>query len=129
MTSIVLQSLLLWLWSWKLIKSKVPAGISKNEELEAEELIEFMKLISEPSRFKIIQLLYYNSEISVNVLSILLDISQPAVSQHLKVLKLSSVIQVRRNGRKYYYSLDQSAIKNKYGNGINYLRKFFISES
>ena len=37
------------------------------------------------------------------------SISQPAVSQHLKVLREAGLVQTRRDGTQIYYSLDPAA--------------------
>jgi DNA-binding transcriptional ArsR family regulator len=79
-----------------MVQEKVLIGIAEKDEIASKELIDFIKIISEINRFKIIQLLYNNEEITVTDLSNFLQISQPAVSQHLKVLKLSSVVFSRK---------------------------------
>ncbi len=103
-------------------------GITEKDEIASKKLIDFMKIISEGNRFKIIQLLYNNTEITVSELAFFLNISQPAVSQHLKLLKLSSIVKQSKRGRMMFYSLDFEGLKNKYGEGINYLRMYFLRE-
>jgi ArsR family transcriptional regulator len=39
------------------------------------------------------------------------SISQPAVSQHLKVLWEAGLVQTRRDGTKIYYSLDPAGVR------------------
>lgn len=112
-----------------MIPENVLISISDNEEIASNELIEFMNIISVLTRFRIIQLLYHNKEITVTDLSVLLKISQPSASQHLKILSLSSIVKQCRKGRKIFYSLDQNGIKNNYGEGINYLRRYFLNEN
>lgn len=110
------------------MESKAIIGISKKEELASNQLIEFMKIMSEPNRFNIILLLYKNHELSVSEISGYLKISQPAVSQHLKILKLSNIIKLRKIGRNVFYSLDIIGLKNTYKAGIGFLRAYFMSE-
>lgn len=38
-------------------------------------------------------------------------ISQPMVSQHLKVLRDAKLVTTRRNGTQIYYSLDPAAVR------------------
>ena len=38
-------------------------------------------------------------------------ISQPAVSQHLKVLREAGLVKTRREGTQIYYSLDASGVR------------------
>lgn len=111
-----------------MIRDKALIGITEKDEIASKKLIDFMKIISETNRFKIIQLLFNNTEMTVTDLTFFLNISQPAVSQHLKVLKLSSIVKQNRRGRKMFYSLDYIGLRNKYGEGINYLRMYFLNE-
>jgi ArsR family transcriptional regulator len=39
------------------------------------------------------------------------DISQPAVSQHLKVLREAGLVTTRREGTQIYYSLDLAGVR------------------
>jgi ArsR family transcriptional regulator len=39
------------------------------------------------------------------------SISQPAVSQHLKVLREAGLVQTRREGTQIYYSLDAKGVR------------------
>ena len=38
------------------------------------------------------------------------DVSQPTVSQHLKVLREARIVTTRRQGNQIYYSLDPAAV-------------------
>ena len=50
-------------------------------------------------------------ELRVNDLVEALDISQPQVSKHLKVLREVGLVQVREEGRERIYSLDGRSLK------------------
>jgi ArsR family transcriptional regulator, arsenate/arsenite/antimonite-responsive transcriptional repressor len=43
------------------------------------------------------------------------SISQPAVSQHLKVLRNAGLVQTRREGTQIYYSLDPYGVRSLQG--------------
>jgi len=60
--------------------------------------------LAEPHRRQILDLLR-ERERSVNDLVARLDISQPGVSKHLKVLRKSGLVAVRRDGRRRWYGL------------------------
>ena len=60
--------------------------------------------LAEPHRRQILDLLREH-ERSVNDLVARLDISQPGVSKHLKVLRKSGLVAVRRDGRRRWYGL------------------------
>lgn len=110
-----------------MIKSKTLITISEEEKIASKELIEFMKIISEPNRFNIILLLYKNEELSVSDISTYLKISQPAVSQHVKILKLSNFIKPRKANGRVFYSLDSDGMALSYKSGIDFLGRYFLS--
>src|SRR3954471_22707963 len=60
--------------------------------------------LAEPSRREILDLLR-DGERSVNELVTRLDLSQPGVSKHLKVLREAGLVAVRTEGRHRRYEL------------------------
>lgn len=63
-----------------------------------------LQSMTAPARISIIVQLQ-NRPCCVHELVDSLDMPQPAVSQHLKVLKTAGVVQVTRRGREHIYSL------------------------
>jgi DNA-binding transcriptional ArsR family regulator len=66
--------------------------------------------LADPTRRRILTLLS-NRERSVTDLVRRFDVSQPAISQHLKVLRTAGIVNVRRNGRQRLYSVDFRRLK------------------
>jgi DNA-binding transcriptional ArsR family regulator len=60
--------------------------------------------LAEPSRRHILDLLR-GGERSVNDLVARLDLSQPGVSKHLKVLREAGLVEVRPEGKRRWYGL------------------------
>jgi DNA-binding transcriptional ArsR family regulator len=60
--------------------------------------------LAEPSRRRILDLLR-DGERSVNELVARLDLSQPGVSKHLKVLREAGLVDVRPDGKRRWYGL------------------------
>jgi ArsR family transcriptional regulator len=75
-----------------------------------EKVIHVLKALSDPTRFKIFFLLSRKT-LCVNALVNLLQISQPAVSQHLKVLKQAGLVKAEKKGYWMHYSVNQRRIK------------------
>ena len=76
------------------------------------EMAEFFKALGDPNRLKIIKMLNLNSEngLCVGELAEHLGISQPAVSQHLKVLKYVGIAEPTRIGVRVHYRVNREAL-------------------
>jgi len=67
------------------------------------------KALGEPTRIKILRLLA-EQELCVCELEEILEMSQPRVSQHLKVLKQAGLVKERREAQRRICSFDQDAL-------------------
>ena len=70
---------------------------------------EYFKALGEPTRLKIIKFLSLR-ELCICDLVAILDMSQPRVSQHVKVLKLAGLIKERKVKQKSFFSLRAEAL-------------------
>lgn len=77
-----------------------------------------LKAIADPNRRRILTLVR-DGEMSVGDIASRFDISGPAVSQHLKVLKEAGLVEDRRDGTRRLYSLRRA--------GLIGVREFFES--
>ena len=71
-------------------------------------------VLGDPVRRRILELLADGEHASGEVVAIVqkeFDISQPAVSQHLKVLRESGFATVRNDGTRRLYSVDGAAMQ------------------
>jgi ArsR family transcriptional regulator len=71
-------------------------------------------ILSDPTRLKLIRLLSQQREpnaLCVNALAYQLDVTQSAVSQHLKVLKSAGLIKGERRGYRIHYFINQEAME------------------
>jgi DNA-binding transcriptional ArsR family regulator len=66
--------------------------------------------VAEPRRRRILDLLA-GGERPVNELVEALDVSQPAVSKHLRVLREVGLVEVRIEGRQRWYRLNGKALR------------------
>ena len=79
---------------------------------EIEELTEVFKALSAPTRLKLVKLLgEHEGALCVNALARRLDVSQSAVSQHLRILRQSGLVKSERRGSSVHYLLDQDSLK------------------
>jgi ArsR family transcriptional regulator, arsenate/arsenite/antimonite-responsive transcriptional repressor len=76
---------------------------------EIEEITKICKALSDPTRFKIFLLL--NSGVfCVNAIVNFLQVSQPAVSQHLKILREAGLVKIEKRGYWVHYSSNHEKI-------------------
>lgn len=68
------------------------------------------KALSDPTRLKIIGLLC-QGDYCVNALSHFLKITQPTVSQHLKILKQAGLVAPAKKGYWVHYSVNSGTIE------------------
>jgi len=68
------------------------------------------KALSDPARIKIIELLC-QGDYCVNAMAQFLKITQPAVSQHLKILKQAELVTPEKKGYWVHYSVNKDRIE------------------
>ncbi len=92
---------------------------------EIEKLSEIFKALSDPTRLKLVKLLSENSSditltdcmpetctgkggpLCVNAMVNKLEVTQSAVSQHLRVLKQAGIVTGKRKGSFVHYSINK----------------------
>ena len=89
-----------------------------------DEFAEVMKILSDPTRLRLIRLLCTpveelsddcccggNKFYCVNALAEELGVSQSAVSQHLRVLRQARLVRGKRWGKFMHYEMDRKALE------------------
>jgi len=80
------------------------------------------KALGEPTRLKIIKLLAHR-ELCVCDLEEILQMSQPRISQHLKVLKQAGLVNERKEGQRTICILNRNALDNTLHEFLMFLDK------
>ncbi len=76
---------------------------------EASGLSELFRVLADESRTKILYLLS-EQELCVCDIAYVLQISLPAVSHHLRLLKIMRLVQPKRKGKQVFYTLDDEHV-------------------
>ncbi|MFD0682002.1 MULTISPECIES: ArsR/SmtB family transcription factor [unclassified Paenibacillus] len=79
-------------------------------EHTAAGLAEVFKALGDPTRVKIIYTLVQN-ELCVHDLTVVLDMSQSAISHQLRYLRNLRIVKRRKVGKTVFYSLDDEHIE------------------
>jgi ArsR family transcriptional regulator len=77
--------------------------------IEVAGLSELFKVLGDETRTRILYLLS-SQELCVCDIADVMEMSLPAVSHHLRLLKAHRLVKYRRDGRQVYYSLDDHHI-------------------
>lgn len=88
-----------------------------------DDFVKLCKALGEPTRLKILRLLAVRP-MYVCELNVVLDMSQPRISQHLRVLKEAGLLGETREAQRIFYSLDVEGLEKRLGE----LMLFFKTE-
>ncbi|RLE07664.1 hypothetical protein DRZ78_02615 [Candidatus Aerophobetes bacterium] len=77
--------------------------------LEVEEIIKICEALSNPTRFRIF-LLLTKRMFCVNAITSFLNVSQPAVSQHLRILREAGLVRMEKRGYWVHYSANNERV-------------------
>lgn len=67
--------------------------------------------LGDPTRFAIVERLLRDGELPAGTLHDIADLSAPAMSRHLKVLRTAGVVRQRVDKQRRLYSIDPAAIQ------------------
>lgn len=87
------------------LPKELQLGVPKEQTFTV--VSDIFKMLSDNKRIEIFWLLCHCEECVVNISS-LLDMSSPAVSHHLKLLKTAGLVISRREGKEVYYTAAKS---------------------
>lgn len=73
-------------------------------------LVDLFSALADPTRCRVVEMLHERSR-PVHELSAAFDISRPAISRHLKVLKDAGLVVEEKTGRENVYSLQRIELK------------------
>jgi ArsR family transcriptional regulator len=85
---------------------------SENSTELSEELEEIFKALANVNRLLLIYSLASGQEekVSVNQMAKIMDLTQPAASQHLKILKTAKILNAKKEGNFIYYTFNRNAL-------------------
>jgi ArsR family transcriptional regulator len=83
-----------------------PLGVEERGELATR-----FKALADPTRVAILSMLSCEDEVCVCVLTDQLDVSQPTISHHLKILREAGLVDATRRGTWAFYRLVPDALE------------------
>ncbi len=80
-----------------------------------------LSALSDPTRIRVIGLLA-ESEMCVGDLCLVLEMTQPAISHHLRILRNLKIVAVRKAGRHVFYTLADQHIHDIFNQSLKHAR-------
>jgi DNA-binding transcriptional ArsR family regulator len=88
---------------------------------EAEALATIFTTLADPTRAKLVHALALSDELCVCDLSLLIGLSQSAVSHQLRLLRDRRVVSRRKAGRIVYYRLADEHVRHVFADGLRHV--------
>ncbi len=101
-------------------------AIEENPEIgleNASRVADVFKVLSDPTRVYIIQILIKDGESCVRDLAEQVEMSQSSVSHHLRILRHFRLVRARRQGRQVLYAPDDSHVERLLRLCLDHLRE------
>jgi ArsR family transcriptional regulator, lead/cadmium/zinc/bismuth-responsive transcriptional repressor len=102
-------------------------GLNKLKQMRERgvfyHLAETFQALGDSSRVQIVWALMQGEQ-NVGELAKFLDMSQPAVSHHLRTLRNLRLVSIRKSGRTSFYSLDDEHISHLILEGLRHVEEF-----
>ncbi|MCJ7662372.1 MAG: metalloregulator ArsR/SmtB family transcription factor [Anaerolineales bacterium] len=92
------------------------------DEHIAAHVAELFSVFGDTSRVRIIAALIEN-QLNVSKLAELIEISESAISHHLRHLRQMGIVVSKRNGKEVYYRIEDEHIKALFLQGVNHIEK------
>ena len=87
----------------------------------ATRTAELFAALADPTRVRIVGLLAH-TELCVGDLCLVLGMSQPAVSHHLRLLRTLRLVEARKEGKHVFYSLIDDHIHQLFHQGVDHIQ-------
>lgn len=95
--------------------------------IDHAKVTRFLTAVGEPIRLQIIFVLK-GDRLNVGEISSKFDISRPAISHHLRILREAGVVQSKKEGQEVYYWLDKPYIVDELRQLANVLEQYISND-
>ena len=96
-------------------------SLRKLDEHSAAHIAELFRAFSDTSRVLILHALL-DGEKNIGELTRLVEVSQSAVSHHMRSLRQMRIVTTRRDGKEVFYRLDDPHLVTLFKQGIEHVR-------
>jgi ArsR family transcriptional regulator len=85
-------------------------GVEAPTVLSDRDLIRVLRALADPNRFRIVQELAQDGELTCGQVVERFGLSQPTISHHLKVLADAGILVCRAEGKQHFTSVDYALL-------------------
>lgn len=96
-------------------------GLTNLDQPTAAELAELFRAMSDPSRLRILAALL-DGELNVGTIAAQVEMSESAVSHHLRGLRQMRLVRADKQGREVYYQLDDDHVVALFKLGLEHVQ-------
>ena len=106
---------------------RAPTPTERLGEGEVHQLAEMFRLMSDPSRLRII-LSCLTEQVSVSDMANRLGLTPSLVSHHLRLLRAARLLQAERQGRQVFYQVTDEHVRRMLGNMVDHVAEDYDIE-
>ena len=99
---------------------KRPTPAACLDERAAAQLAELFRALSDTSRVRILSAIA-ERELNVSAIAAIVQISESAVSHHLRGLRQMRLVRARKDGREVFYALDDAHVAELFKSGLEHV--------
>lgn len=92
------------------------------DEFTASQVAELFRVFSDTSRVRILSVIV-EQELNISALAELIGITEPAISNHIRWLRLMKIVHARRDGKEVFYSVNDPHIIALFQQGVNHVKE------
>jgi ArsR family transcriptional regulator len=97
-------------------------ALSPLNEHIAAHVAELFRAFSDSSRVRILSVIV-DHEMNVSQLAALVDLTESAVSHHMRGLRQMRLVKARRDGKEVFYSVDDPHIITLFKQGVRHVQE------
>ncbi|MEN6410632.1 MAG: metalloregulator ArsR/SmtB family transcription factor [Anaerolineaceae bacterium] len=91
------------------------------DEHQAAHVAEVFRAFSDTTRVRILSVLV-TEEMTISALSLVIGISESAISHHMRGLRQMRLVQSRRDGKEVHYRVEDEHIIALFQQGVNHVQ-------
>ncbi len=94
----------------------------EEDEKYVQPMADIFKVLSDPTRIKILSLLAHQGEMCVSCIAEALDMTHSAISHQLRLLRSANLVKFTKDGKEVIYSLDDGHVLSLFDQALDHVK-------